>query len=160
MPLYTEAVPVGELLNDVVYRVSRLADEASIEIDVSAAVDLPDLRVDPKHIRRVLGNILDNAIKFTPDGGQIRLWAQLEDMTYPPTLLLGVSDTGPGISEKAHKKLFKKFQTDSSVRGRRKGTGLGLAYCKLVVEAHGGEIWVESQDGQGATFVLRLPVDQ
>ncbi|MBC8503923.1 MAG: GAF domain-containing protein [Anaerolineales bacterium] len=159
MPLYTEAVPIGELFSDVMYRVSQLAKEANIKINVSPPDDLPDLRADPKHIRRVLGNILDNAIKFTPDDGEVKLWAELDEAAYPATMLLCVSDTGPGISAQAQKKIFKKFQTDSKTHGRRKGTGLGLAYCKLVVEAHGGEIWVESKQGKGSTFIARLPVD-
>ncbi len=158
MPLNTETVSIMELLNDVRYRVTKLADQAKIKIEVEADGELPDLQVDPKHIRRVLENLIDNAIKFTPDEGCIKIMARLEKESYPPMMQIGVSDTGPGISEKAQKNLFKKFQTDTGTKSRRGGTGLGLAYCKLVVEAHEGEIWVESMEGQGATFFMRLPV--
>jgi len=160
MPLYTEAVPIAELIEDVVYRIAHFVKEADIQLETIIEPDIPDLRVDPKHIRRVIGNILDNAIKFTPDGGKIQMWVRLDDDSYPQTILVGVGDSGKGISADVQKKLFQKFQTDSKAQGRRKGTGLGLAYCKLVVEAHGGDIWVESEEGKGATFIMRLPADQ
>ena len=109
---------------------------------------------------RVFHNLLDNAIKFTPDGGTIRLWARLDSESAPSTILLGVSDTGPGIPTAEHRRVFQKFQQDITSGGRRPGTGLGLPYCKLIVEAHGGEIWVESvgSAGEGSTFVARLPI--
>ena len=160
MPLYTEAVPLGELFEDVIYRVSQLANDANISIAVTPPDDLPELSADPKHIHRVLGNILDNAIKFTPDDGEVKLWAELDEESYPETLLIYVNDNGPGISPGAQKRIFEKFQSDSKPHGRRKGTGLGLAYCKLVVDAHGGDIWVESQEGEGSTFIVRLPVNR
>ncbi len=158
MPLYTETVSIRELIDDVQYRVAKLADQAGINIEVEADGELPDLQVDPKHIRRVLENLIDNAIKFTPDEGCIKIMARLERESYPPVMQICVSDTGPGISEKAQINLFKKFQTDAGTKSRRRGTGLGLAYCKLVVEAHEGAIWIESKEGQGATFFMRLPV--
>ena len=73
-------------------------------------------------------------------------------------MLLGVSDTGPGVPLEAQARLFKKFQQVISTEGRRPGSGLGLPFCKLAVEAHGGKIWVESEAGKGSTFVVRLPV--
>jgi NtrC-family two-component system sensor histidine kinase KinB len=159
MPLYSELVEIPGLFSEIANRVKPLAEDARIAFDVTVERDVPEIRVDPEHARRVIINLIDNAIKFTPDGGQVRLWAKQDDRPTQNSILIGVSDTGPGISEKVQKKLFQKFQQDSKVQGRRKGTGLGLAYCKLVVEAHDGEIWVESQEGQGATFVMRLPID-
>jgi two-component system, NtrC family, sensor histidine kinase KinB len=157
MPLYTKPISVAELFQDVILRVQHLVDEANLKIESVVDSDLPELQVDPQHIRRVLENILDNAIKFTPDGGKIRLWARRDVDASPAMYLLSVTDTGPGVASELKKKLFKKFTMDSHIQSRRKGTGLGLAYCKLVVEAHGGEIWVESEEGEGATFVMRLP---
>lgn len=71
---------------------------------------------------------------------------------------MGVSDTGPGISTEAQSRLFIKFQQIVSAEGRRGGTGLGLAFCRLAVEAHGGRIWVESEVGAGSNFIFALPV--
>ena len=157
MPLFTKPIAASELFQDVIVRVQRLADEANLQLESAVEADMPELHVDPQHIRRVLENLLDNAIKFTPDGGKVQLWARRDGTKYPNSFLLGVEDNGPGISNALQKKLFQKFTMDASIQSRRKGTGLGLAYCKLVVEAHGGEIWVESEEGKGATFVMRLP---
>jgi len=158
MPLYSELVAVEDLFTDVVGRVKQLAEDAKITLDIEIEENVTEIRVDPEHIRRGIVNLVDNAIKFTPDGGQVRLWAKLDRKSTPVSLLIGVSDTGPGVSEKNHKKLFQKFHQDSKVHSRRKGTGLGLAYCKLVVEAHEGDIWVESKEGEGAVFIMRLPI--
>jgi signal transduction histidine kinase len=73
---------------------------------------------------------------------------------------MGVSDTGPGIPPEAQSRLFGKFEQVASIQGRRSGTGLGLAFCRLAVEAHGGRIWVESGLGKGATFIVALPLTQ
>lgn len=151
-------VNVGELLRDTVTRLLPLADEAHITIEIAVAPALPPLYVDAGLIERVMYNLLDNAIKFTPDNGRVRLWARLDPEHTPAAMLVGVSDTGPGIPPEAHSRLFEKYQQIPSVVGRRSGTGLGLPFCKLAVEAHGGQIWVESQVGKGSTFVVRLPV--
>jgi signal transduction histidine kinase len=106
-------------------------------------------------MERVLHNLVDNAIKFTPDYGAVQLWAKA-DPERGDALLLGVADTGPGIPPEEQPRLFEKFQR-TSITGRRVGTGLGLPFCKLAVEAHGGQIWIESEEGQGSTFIMRLP---
>jgi len=82
----------------------------------------------------------------------------LEPDHEPLSVLIGVTDTGPGIPKETQDRLFGKFQQVSTIHGRRSGTGLGLHYCKLAVEAHGGNIWVDSEPGEGSTFTLRLPV--
>lgn len=158
MPLYTKVSSVNDLFQDVTIRVRRLVEDANLTVETVVDADIPDLQVDPQHIRRVLENLIDNAVKFTPDGGQIQLWARKAEASSPRMVLMGVRDTGPGIAPAIQKKIFQKFQVDDQIRSRRKGTGLGLAYCKLVVEAHGGDIWVESEAGQGANFIMRLPV--
>jgi len=117
---------------------------------------LPSLYVDPEFIDRVLHNLVDNAIKFTPDNGRVRLWVK-RDPENPKALLIGVTDSGPGIPSGELQRVFEKFQ-QTSVSGRRVGTGLSLPFCKLAVEAHGGQIWVESEVGKGSTFIVRLPV--
>jgi signal transduction histidine kinase len=106
-----------------------------------------------------LSNLVDNAIKFTPDGGRIRLVARGEAPDGPNALLLSVSDSGPGIPLEAQGRIFEKFKQAGNTPGRRRGTGLGLAFCRLAAEAHGGRIWVESIPGHGATFTIALPLE-
>ncbi len=156
--LHPEAVNVRTLLEDAAAQLAAPANSAQITLEISADADLPMLHVDPQLISRVLNNLLDNGIKFTPDGGHVRLWARLDPALSPDHLLVGVSDDGPGIPPEAQPRLFEKFQQVASIEGRRAGTGLGLPFCKLVAEAHGGKIWVESEVGQGSTFVVMLPM--
>ena len=159
MPIQVRAVDATTLLQDAVSRITPLATAASIRIEVSIEPDTAQLTVDPKLMGRVLDNLLDNAIKFTPDGGLVRLWVQPDPASAGKAMLIGVSDNGPGIPEQEQRNLFKKFQ-QLSPTGRRRGTGLGLSFCKLTVEAHGGQIWVESKVEKGSTFVMRLPLVQ
>lgn len=155
LPLHPESVDAVTLIRDVITRFAPLTREAHIALDMRVVQDLPELYVDVELIDRVLHNLVDNAVKFTPDGGSIRLWAQV-DPGAEDRLILGVTDTGPGIPPGEQPRLFEKFQ-QTSATGRRMGTGLGLPFCKLAVEAHGGQIWVESTVGQGSTFAMRLP---
>jgi NtrC-family two-component system sensor histidine kinase KinB len=158
MTVHPQPLDVAVLLDTVATRLAPLAAQAHIALETSAEAELPLLYVDPELIDRVLHNLLDNALKFTPDGGQVRLWARLDSERDLEAMLVGVSDTGPGIPPEAQARLFKKFQQVVSNRGRRMGTGLGLPFCKLAVEAHDGQIWAESAIGEGSTFVMRLPV--
>lgn len=158
MELYRQVVGPRYLLENVADRLAPEARRAQIEVTVEAEPTLPPVYADPEIMDRVIHNLLDNALKFTPDGGRVRLWARVDDSREPATMLLGVSDTGPGIPLESRPRLFKKFQQVVSTSGRRRGTGLGLPFCKLAVEAHGGEIWVESEVGKGSTFVVRLPL--
>jgi len=125
--------------------------------------------VDEDLVTRVLVNLLDNAIKFSPQGGAVRVttdgvsatptFEESSEITSQHYISVSVTDTGPGIPEEYREKIFEKFiriEEQESRRGR--GSGLGLTFCKLVVEAHGGRIWVESQMGQGSTFTFTLPV--
>lgn len=107
---------------------------------------------DGEIIRRVLGNLVGNALKFTPEGGAVRV-AVLNEGVF---IRVVVHDDGPGIAPEHHTKIFAKF---GQVQDRRAklGTGLGLAFCKLAVEAHGGRIGVESEVGRGSTFWFTLP---
>lgn len=155
LPLHPETVEVASLLRDISTRFRSLAADANIATNMLIAPNLPSLYVDPKFIDRVLHNLVDNAIKFTPDEGYVKLWAR-PDPENTDAVLLGVTDTGPGIPPQERHRVFEKFQ-QTSVAGRRIGTGLGLPFCKLAVEAHGGQIWVESEVGKGSTFVMRLP---
>jgi NtrC-family two-component system sensor histidine kinase KinB len=163
-PLIPEPVAARALLEEAASGLAPLLTSAQIGVEIAAEPGLPLLHVDRHLIERVLNNLLHNAIKFTPDGGRIRLWARpigsanRPDRAPAAMMLVGVSDTGPGIPPAEQSRLFQKFQRLDTTRGRWIGSGLGLSFCKLAVEEHGGRIWVESEVGQGSTFVMELPV--
>lgn len=123
----------------------------------SAKVDVvaPFVTADPRRLEQVLVNLLDNAIKYTPQGGKVMVhW--LADAT---SVYLRVSDTGPGIPPEHHSRLFERFYRVDKARSRELGgTGLGLAIVKHIMQRHEGAIWVESKQGQGATFICRFPL--
>jgi signal transduction histidine kinase len=107
---------------------------------------------DPEIIRRVIANLVGNALKFTPEDGEVRIAVEQKE----GLARLAVSDTGRGIPPEYHAKIFEKFaQVDK--QQRQYSTGLGLTFCKLAVEAHGGQVGVQSQVGQGSTFWFVLP---
>jgi histidine kinase len=112
---------------------------------------------DVWRIHQVLENLLGNAIKFTPEGGEITVYARRS--TEPAMVEFEVRDTGPGIPESARAKLFTPFyQVEPSSARSAGGLGLGLVISKGIVEAHGGRIWVESEEGKGSSFKFTLPV--
>ena len=113
---------------------------------------LPLVDMDSEMIRRVLINFLENAIKYSRSEGNIAVALDRAENF----LRVGVSDNGPGIPKEDQKRIFEKFARVQR-KGRPKGLGLGLAFCRLAVEAHGGRIWVESEPGQGSTFYFTLP---
>ncbi|HLJ80667.1 MAG TPA: ATP-binding protein, partial [Ktedonobacterales bacterium] len=115
---------------------------------------LPTLRADELRIQQVLTNLLGNAIKFSPAESVVRLSVSESDTA----LQFAVSDQGKGIVPEDHARIFERFyQSDSNVRNRAGGYGLGLSIAKLIVEQHHGRIWVESEPGEGTTFYFTLP---
>jgi PAS domain S-box-containing protein len=114
---------------------------------------LPTIEIDSDMIRRVLINLLENAVKYTRGGASITVSA----MHRGQNVLVSVADSGPGIAVRDQQRIFDKFARVEQ-DGRPKGLGLGLAFCRLAVEAHGGRIWVESVEGRGSTFSFTLPV--
>lgn len=136
-------------------RTRYLAQERRLTMRVEIPVDLPPVWVDRDVIGRVFVNLIGNAIKFTPADGQITLAACREEAEW---VSVSVTDTGEGIPPEDHERIFEKFgQVTTRQGGRTMSSGLGLAFCKLAVEAHGGRIHVQSQPGEGATFTLTLP---
>jgi signal transduction histidine kinase len=132
------------------------ANEASISLQNDVPADLPKIRADNGKIGRVFTNLLDNALKFTPDNGQVSVSAEWNPAG---AIAVHVSDTGPGIPEEYREKIFDRFSQVPGQSGRRRGSGLGLTFCKLAVEAHGGHIWVEPRPGGGSTFTVVLPIE-
>lgn len=118
--------------------------------------NLPQIIVDAELIDRVLDNLLSNALKYTGEGGQITLRAQQAG----GKLVVAVADDGEGLEQSVADQIFDKFYQVRDAQGKplRRGTGLGLSFCKLVVEAHNGRIWVESSPGVGSTFYFTLPL--
>jgi signal transduction histidine kinase len=115
---------------------------------------LPLVKADLNLIQRVLQNLIGNAVKFTPEGGCVRVAARLaQEQPDMSAILIAVSDTGPGIPLEIQSQVFQKFVTGGQ---QEHGSGLGLAFCKLAVEAHGQRIWVESSVGKGTTFTFSL----
>lgn len=140
-----------EALEQVV--VVHSTDQSRIGIEYSN--DLPPLVADEDLLRRVLINLLGNAIKFTPRNGQITLGIQARESE----VLMWVRDTGEGVPLEDQERIFEKFgQVESRKAGRKMSTGLGLTFCKLAVEAHGGRIWLESEPGVGSTFFFTIPL--
>ena len=143
-----------EVVQNVATAMQPLAAEKKVALKVTLPPDLPAAQGDERRIFQVLMNLVGNAIKFT-DVGEIRVQATVSD----DALVVSVSDTGPGISEKDQQKIFEEFQqAESSSKGNKDGTGLGLAIAKRIIELHGGRIWVESSLGKGSTFHFMLPV--
>jgi signal transduction histidine kinase len=131
------------------------AEQAGLSLTAQIADDLPPVSGDSQHLLRVMDNLLGNALKFTPAGGQISvsLW---RDGAHA---VLEVADTGIGIPHDQLGRVFERFyQVDGSMTRRYGGTGLGLALVKEIVEAHGGQVGVSSVLGQGSTFTVRLPI--
>ncbi len=157
MPIKPARIDVRKLLDVTAEQMAPLARQSNIDIQVTAPKDLPPVTLDAALIGRVLSNLLDNALKFTPKGGRVDLWSSSGPNGSPEQLWIGVSDTGPGIPADMQQRLFEKFSQLDSPLSRRAGTGLGLHYCKLAVEAHHGKIWFENREQQGSTFVIQLP---
>jgi signal transduction histidine kinase len=154
MPLEREPIRLDIIAAEIVEMERVLGRDKRLTLENRVTQDLPLVSVDMELLRRVLQNLIGNAIKFTPAEGRIALEAQV-DAANAQQVVISVMDDGPGIAPDLQARLFQKF-VSGRVRGR--GSGLGLAFCRLVVEAHGGRIWVESALGRGAAFHFTLPV--
>ncbi len=153
LSLHMQPVMPIELLDRVAEIYHHLAELQDIEIVVEAT-SAPAIQTDPERMVQVLGNLVSNALRFTPDGGIIKLWAKSDG----EATLLAVQDNGAGISAEALPHIFDRFYRSDSSRSVEEGeSGLGLAIVKSIVEAHGGSISVESERGVGTTFVISIP---
>ena len=129
-----------------------LLEAKRVKLESNVGNDLAPIKIDQGRILQVLRNLLGNAIKFTPEGGLVRVAARVDD----GKVRVVIQDTGPGISPENLVRIFEKYQ-QASPENQLNGTGLGLAIAKHIVTAHGGTIWAESQPGSGSTFIFVLP---
>nr|WP_278249545.1 ATP-binding protein [Nocardioides sp. IC4_145] len=153
-------IDLRAVVDDAVSLVRPIAEERGLELSLTVDSDLPRrLTGDPERFGQVVGNLLDNAVKFTPEGA-VRVRVEVAETRSASTkVLVRVEDTGIGITEEQQGKLFQSFsQGDSSITRRYGGTGLGLAICKQLVTLMGGSIWVSSAPGRGSTFAFAVPL--
>jgi signal transduction histidine kinase len=157
MDLVLNPVNVGTLIINSIAELQPLASEYKVALRSEIAAELPKVFADQSKISRVLNNLIDNALKFTPSGGEIVVAAGSNNQA---EVNIRVSDTGPGVPADYRDKIFERFTTVPGQRSRRRGSGLGLTFCKMAVEAHGGRMWYEEHSGQagGSVFVFTLPV--
>lgn len=155
VPLQLKSVLPEELLSEAAERLRLQAERSGLRLIIDCPPELPTVLADPPRMEQVIVNLLHNAIKFTPGGGEIRLSALLEN----DSVVFSVSDNGVGISPEDLPRIFERFYKADRARSGG-GTGLGLAISRHLVEAHSGKIWAESVEGVGSTFYFSLPVAQ
>ncbi len=158
LQLNKELTDLTTLVNGALNQFIEKAKEKQISINLVNANRLSSHQIDSGLIKRVISNLIDNGIRHTPKGGKIEIIT--ESANGNNNLCISVMDTGNGLDPACHQKIFNKFeQVDLKMQGVSVGTsGLGLAFCKLAVEAHGGKIWVESEGkGKGSTFRFTIP---
>ncbi len=147
-----------DLLSEVIDFFRPQIEAKNVVLQVDASSNLPDILVDPRLIKRVISNILDNALRHTPNEGTIRVKAKGDPEK--KCITISITDSGPGLDEKYHSRIFDKFeQVKLKKEGVTSGSiGLGLAFCKMATEIHGGHIWVSNRKGgTGCTFSFTLP---
>lgn len=147
------ALDLAPLIREVVESFRPQSQARKQRLTLSVAGTLPPILGNPTRLRQAIANLVDNAIKYTADGGQIEVEACSRD----GQIILRVSDTGVGISPAEQAHIFDKFYRGRDVSGKSAGTGLGLSIVRSVVEGHGGRVWVESKAGSGSVFTIVLP---
>jgi signal transduction histidine kinase len=142
-----------EALERGVVMVRERATEDGVRVGFTADPEVDVVDGDERRIKQVIFNLLTNAVKFTPAGGEVDVSA----IRVNGDVRVSVADTGPGVDPEDHERIFEEFRQTEAGLEQREGTGLGLALSKRLVELHGGRIWIESEPGQGSTFVFTLP---
>lgn len=155
--LHIAKTSIAQLCEGMISFFSPLTEKKQQTIELDADPQVPLIQTDGGKVQQILYNLMSNAIKFTPEGGRICVRVAMLDDT---TVRISVIDTGPGISKEDQEKVFEKFrQLDGSITRTTDGTGLGLAISRQLTELLAGSISVQSELGQGATFMLDIPVN-
>jgi signal transduction histidine kinase len=156
---YPRSTDINSLVDVLVVDRARMIGRKGIGLKVNTAENLPRTLVDPQLIIQALTNLLTNAMNYTPPGGGIVIETQRRFWKNQPWVTLEVRDTGPGISESEKNRIFDRFYRGLTGRASGiPGTGLGLSISKEIIERHGGRITVESKIGEGASFIVWLPL--
>ena len=151
--LRRDRIELENLVDESIEIVTPLIRSKELEVVRKIPPRLQALSLDVDMVRRVIINLLENAAKFSPLRGRLTIGI----MTKPDELIIFVEDQGPGIPEASRERVFEKF-VRLNVEGRSRGLGLGLAFCRLAVQAHGGTIWMENINEGGSRFMFSLPV--
>ncbi len=156
--LIFEQVKIGSVFSDVLQTLQVQIDRKQMTVLIDVAKDVPEITADVRRLTQVVLNLASNAVKYTFPDGRVTLRSFLN----PAGLLqVEVEDTGVGIAPEDQKNLFRRFQRfDNPLRDEAGGTGLGLSIAKSLVELHGGQMWVESEQGRGSVFRFVIPVTQ
>jgi two-component system, NtrC family, sensor histidine kinase KinB len=154
LSLSVEAITLDKVVDTVFAELNPLANDLKVSLTLQDNGQFPPLNVDAEKLERVMLNLVDNALKFSPRGSTIIVRAGVLD-SYAR---IEVIDSGPGVPEALRQHIFDSFAQIREQRGIRRGSGLGLAFCKLAIEAHGGRIWVEDNPNGGSIFVFTLPI--
>lgn len=155
LKLSLRAYSPQKLLHDIQKIYNHQARQKKISLQVKTAADLPEIGIDPERMREVFSNIVENALRYTPQNGHITLSAQL----VKDAVQMSVRDTGPGVAAGELDRIFERFYRTEASRTRDKGgSGLGFAIAKSIVEKHNGHIWAESTSGEGLTVLIELPL--
>jgi PAS domain S-box-containing protein len=146
---------IEHLIEESIAEFQIVANEYDVGIDFKSTNNIPQVRLDETKIQRVINNLIDNALKFSPEGEEVTVRVEHagED-----SINIHVMDRGPGIPEEYAHSIFDRFFQIPGHSSRKRGTGLGLTYCRLTVEAHYGRIWVGNRPGGGSDFVVSLPI--
>ena len=162
MELELSPVNIKTLLEDSLVIIKEKAHEHGIGLDLNIPEEMSELEIqaDERKLKQIMFNLLSNATKFTPEGGDIRVTAQSTIINQQSSIQISVADSGIGIAPEDLEKLFDDFyQVKGGMRDKTPGTGLGLALTKSLVEMHGGRLWVESEgEGKGSRFSFTLPI--
>jgi signal transduction histidine kinase len=153
MPVRLQPLSIGMVIEETVQAVRPLLQEGRVRIQVKADRPAFELNLDGELLTRVVNNLLLNAVRFSPRGGRIGIWTQVTK----DWVVVNMADQGPGIPPDERERVFQKY-TQLGAAQQRRGLGLGLAFCRMAVEAMGGRIWVEDIPRAGAVFRFALPL--
>jgi len=148
---------LATLVDSVCIELSPLAHELNVKITSQVSDELPHLDIDADKVERLLLNLVDNALKYSPESSTILIQAEISK-EQPDFIRIDVIDEGPGVPDEHKKRLFERFAQLDGRKIMRRGVGLGLAFCRMVADAHGGEIWIEDNPAGGSIFAFTLPI--